>query len=93
MVTRAAISAAVILLAVGLVVELHPRRRVPVAAVAAAVAPLTHAPLVTPAAVEEAWPYESLGVEERAVVDRNRDASTWEAVHRGFSEATVIASE
>jgi hypothetical protein len=33
------------------------------------------------------WPYETLSTEERAVVDRGRDVSGWESVHRAFSDA------
>jgi len=36
---------------------------------------------------EDLWLYETLSADERAVVDRGRDASQWEAVHRAFAES------
>ena len=36
---------------------------------------------------EDVWLYETLSADERAVVDRGRDASQWEAVHRAFSQS------
>jgi hypothetical protein len=38
------------------------------------------------------WSDESLSAAERMVVDRGRDVSQWEGVHRGFSQATPVSA-
>jgi hypothetical protein len=41
---------------------------------------------------EGIWPYEALVPEERAVVDRGRDASSWQATHDAFAAAVLERS-
>jgi len=71
--------------------QLHQSRRpAPAATAAVATRPAARAPsasLKVDDGGEEAWGYESLNADERAVVDRGRDVSKWEGVHRAFSES------
>jgi hypothetical protein len=70
----------------GLVVALLAQLRAPPAATVVAPERSVRArgEQVEPRAV---WRYETLTPEERAVVDRGRDARGWDEVHRGFSAA------
>ena len=92
----ALLTAALMALVIALLVQLRatPRPAVVLDQVAAPAARLaTNAPMAPPAAeAETAWSYETLTAEERAVVDRGRDTSQWEGVHRGFSEATPVSA-
>jgi hypothetical protein len=42
---------------------------------------------------EAIWPYDSLTPEEKAVIDRTRDASGWAATHDGFGAAALERSK
>jgi hypothetical protein len=41
---------------------------------------------------EAIWPYDSLTPEEKAVIDRTRDANGWAATHDGFGAAALDRS-
>jgi len=81
---------------VALRMQLHPSRRpAPAAAAAVATRPAARAPsasLPVDDGGEEAWAYEGLNADERAVVDRGRDVAGWEGVHRAFSESAPATS-
>lgn len=42
---------------------------------------------------EARWSYESLSAEEKAVVDRGRDVTGWDAIHSAYAAAAREAAE
>lgn len=70
----------------------------PTSGTAVATAPSTDPPPKDPLAPfdvgppEAIWSYDALNPEEKTVVDRNRDATTWQQTHDAYAAAVGVLS-